>query len=329
MAQLEMVDILVVEENHSERATVVRELQSTIHDSSIVAVRDVTEALGFLFGRGAAAELRGDEPPSLIIAGDGEQATLTGAVLESAGYRVSYAHRPRVILPYDDKGMAEGDSETSNSRTVSGSRITEALRRQFTPVEVEADVEPQGAEDQSQVELLGAIRALYHARQLLEIHQMNMEELQLCYNDLQKRHSWTLLKNRCLNAALTSTECDTCANDVDAGKAKKECVEALSDLAEAVNQELNDPLTVILGRIQLLRREGCEPEKTEKTAAIIEEQARNMVESIRKFGRILDSATHAPSDGKSPSPMHFITNILPSLYCRFTERNRTSPSSEY
>jgi CheY-like chemotaxis protein len=48
----EPVDILVVEDNESERASIVTSLESSIPDVNVVAVHDGTEALDFLFARG-------------------------------------------------------------------------------------------------------------------------------------------------------------------------------------------------------------------------------------------------------------------------------------
>jgi len=48
------VDILVVEDNDSDCASIVEALQRSIPASPVVAVRDGTEALEFLFARGLA-----------------------------------------------------------------------------------------------------------------------------------------------------------------------------------------------------------------------------------------------------------------------------------
>ena len=63
----ESVDILVVEDNESQRASIVLALQDSIPDVVVVAVRDGGEALDFLFGRGAWTERLGDNPPRLIL----------------------------------------------------------------------------------------------------------------------------------------------------------------------------------------------------------------------------------------------------------------------
>lgn len=61
------VDIVVVEDNDSERASIVESLQASIHDVHIVAVRDGTEALDFLFARGAWTDRVGEDPPRLVL----------------------------------------------------------------------------------------------------------------------------------------------------------------------------------------------------------------------------------------------------------------------
>ena len=67
MACNELVDILVVEDNDSERASIVEALQGSIRDVRIMAVRDGQEALDFLFGRGAWTDRLGEDPPRLIL----------------------------------------------------------------------------------------------------------------------------------------------------------------------------------------------------------------------------------------------------------------------
>ncbi len=63
----EPVDILVVEDNACERASVVESLQGAIHDVQVVAVCDGTEALDFLFARGAWVDRVGADSPRLIL----------------------------------------------------------------------------------------------------------------------------------------------------------------------------------------------------------------------------------------------------------------------
>jgi hypothetical protein len=60
-------DILVVEDNANERASIVESLRAAIDDVSVVAVADEKEALDFLFGRGEWLHRTGADPPSLIL----------------------------------------------------------------------------------------------------------------------------------------------------------------------------------------------------------------------------------------------------------------------
>jgi two-component system response regulator len=61
------VDILVVEDNESQRTSIVRSLEDAIPDVLVVAVRDGPEALDFLFSRGAWTDRVGEDPPKLIL----------------------------------------------------------------------------------------------------------------------------------------------------------------------------------------------------------------------------------------------------------------------
>ncbi len=63
----EPVDILVVEDNDSERASIVESLQSAIKDVQVVAVHNGTEALDFLFARGGWTNRAGADAPKLIL----------------------------------------------------------------------------------------------------------------------------------------------------------------------------------------------------------------------------------------------------------------------
>jgi len=63
----ESVDILVVEDTNSERASIVEALHSAIQKVCIVAIGNGTEALDYLFGRGARKDRVGQAPPRLIL----------------------------------------------------------------------------------------------------------------------------------------------------------------------------------------------------------------------------------------------------------------------
>ena len=61
------VDILVVEDNVNERASIVEALQSSIDGVCVVAVHDGTDALDFLFTRGDWTDRVGADYPKLIL----------------------------------------------------------------------------------------------------------------------------------------------------------------------------------------------------------------------------------------------------------------------
>ncbi len=61
------VDILVVEDNDSQRASIVLALEDCIPDVLVLAVGDGPEALDFLFSRGAWTDRVGEDPPKLIL----------------------------------------------------------------------------------------------------------------------------------------------------------------------------------------------------------------------------------------------------------------------
>ncbi len=61
------VDILVVEDNDSERESILKGLDDSIPDIRIVGVNDGLEALDFLYARGAWSHRAGLDPPKLIV----------------------------------------------------------------------------------------------------------------------------------------------------------------------------------------------------------------------------------------------------------------------
>jgi two-component system, response regulator len=61
------VDILVVEDNDSERDSIVLALQVAIPDVNVVAVGTGDEAMDFLYGRDAWRERAGEDAPKLIL----------------------------------------------------------------------------------------------------------------------------------------------------------------------------------------------------------------------------------------------------------------------
>lgn len=67
MLNEEPVDILVVEDNDTERASIVESLEASIADVRIAAVHDGTDALDFLFARGPWKGRTGADPPKMIL----------------------------------------------------------------------------------------------------------------------------------------------------------------------------------------------------------------------------------------------------------------------
>ena len=67
MSNMGAVDILVVEDNESQRDSIVESLEASIDGVCVVAVPDGEEALDFLFAREAWADRAGEEPPRLIL----------------------------------------------------------------------------------------------------------------------------------------------------------------------------------------------------------------------------------------------------------------------
>ena len=67
MLNNEAVDILVVEDNDSERASIVETLKLAIPDVQIVAVNSGADAMDFLLARNQWKERVGEDPPKLIL----------------------------------------------------------------------------------------------------------------------------------------------------------------------------------------------------------------------------------------------------------------------
>lgn len=63
----EPVDILVVEDNPSERETIVETLECSMRNLRVVAVGECEEALDFLFARGRWTDRAEEPPPRLIL----------------------------------------------------------------------------------------------------------------------------------------------------------------------------------------------------------------------------------------------------------------------
>ena len=97
MIQSEPVDILVVEDNDSQRETIVLALQNSIPDVLVIAVRDGVEALDFLLGRGAWTERHSEIPPRLILMDLAMPGTNGFSVL--AQLRALHAHDELTLTP--------------------------------------------------------------------------------------------------------------------------------------------------------------------------------------------------------------------------------------
>jgi two-component system, response regulator len=64
---VDVVDILVVEDDKSQSASIVQVLQDSIPDVSIIAVGNGADALDFLFARGDWKCRVGKDPPRLVL----------------------------------------------------------------------------------------------------------------------------------------------------------------------------------------------------------------------------------------------------------------------
>ncbi len=67
MTQCLPVDILVVDDNDSQRASIVLALEKSIPNVVVIAVENGIEALDFLLSRGAWTDRVGEDPPRLIM----------------------------------------------------------------------------------------------------------------------------------------------------------------------------------------------------------------------------------------------------------------------
>jgi two-component system response regulator len=63
----ELIDILVVEDNDSERRSIVAVLQAVMPDVCVASTGNGNEALDFLLARGAWTGRAGEDPPKLIL----------------------------------------------------------------------------------------------------------------------------------------------------------------------------------------------------------------------------------------------------------------------
>ncbi|MFP4171590.1 MAG: response regulator [Candidatus Hydrogenedentota bacterium] len=63
----ESIDILVVEDNESERTSIVAALRAAIAEVRVASAGDGKEAMDFLLARGPWVSRAGEEPPKLIL----------------------------------------------------------------------------------------------------------------------------------------------------------------------------------------------------------------------------------------------------------------------
>lgn len=67
MKNVEPLDILVVEDNDTDRASIMDALKDSIENVQVASVHDGMEALDFLFARGNYKDRTGAESPKLIL----------------------------------------------------------------------------------------------------------------------------------------------------------------------------------------------------------------------------------------------------------------------
>lgn len=137
--------------------------------------------------------------------------------------------------------------------------------------------------------LLLTVHAL--SERLLESYRQEIEILRKSLAELKQTHSWVMLKNEWLSSALERFDSSGMTDGAHAMEIREECSKAITELAGAISHELNQPLTVIIGRIQLMKRGGCDASMLIPALSIIEEQARRMADIVRKIGSIQEYAT--------------------------------------
>lgn len=93
----EAVDILVVEDNDSERASIVTALQHSIPGVAVIGFRNGEEALDFLLGRGMWRDRAGENPPKLILLDLGLPGSDGFALLDKI--RTFQAHEAMTLTP--------------------------------------------------------------------------------------------------------------------------------------------------------------------------------------------------------------------------------------
>lgn len=244
----------------------------------------------------------------LILSGERDQARGIGLPLERAGYRVSYAHRKaiateilRTLHPdlaivghvFTDGAQGEyiqmiraGDENDHRTRIVAvrppGPDLSRDhvaadgyLLQEFTPEEV-----------------VDTVGSLFRSQKLLDSYREEIRLLKHNHNQLQQAYSRALLRSKYLSTSLERLEKEMAGlQSLPESERNPDRVKALSELAGAISHELNQPLTIIIGRIQLLRRLAETPSLDRETLDVIEEQAKRMAEIVRKIANINQYAT--------------------------------------
>lgn len=246
----------------------------------------------------------------LIFGGDGEQARRAGTILAQAGYQVSYAHRLsialRVLSEVSPQLVLIGKDiqDSSLVRVLDAAR--EALSQQKNAGIVLACASAPGGTDSekkpahdaaipidfSARELLDTVQMVLQNRDLLEAYHEELQNLKRAHEVLRERFARAVLEGHYLSSDLDRLENELAQLEVehhtipDDGRRQ-----ALSELAGAISHELNQPLAIIIGRIQLMNRKSEPTQENQQNLAIIEDQAKRMADIIRKIGKIHDYST--------------------------------------
>lgn len=248
----------------------------------------------------------------LIIAGDSEHAAIPGRILESAGYRVSYAHRLRVALHILESLQPDLILVTTSVWNFSRKQAVDSLRKHFIPEHEpcvlivrrskeydSAEADAWLPEDFTKTELLDTVRSLLRTKRQMVNCSKDLEDLRRGYLELKQRCAQMQMKSRYLGTDLSRIEKEACAETALSENMLDDRRRAVSELAGAVNHELNQPLTVIIGRIQLMKRTLPASSDLTGTIQVIEDQARRMADIVQKIGRIHEYATKPYPGGRS------------------------------
>lgn len=245
----------------------------------------------------------------LVVGGDGDQARRAGTILNQAGYKVSFAHRlpialeilkeigPRLVvigqqLPTHHFPQILKAARTSLPRQSAGGLV---LACEDDPGDDAGEPllhETSIPTDFSARQLLDAVHMILHQSDLLEAYHEELENLKNAHRLLRERFARAVLEGHYLSSDLDRLEDELLQLEAghdewqDEGRCK-----ALSELAGAISHELNQPLAIIIGRIQLMVRRSELEGENKRNLAIIEEQAKRMADIIRKIGKIHEYST--------------------------------------